>query len=131
MLIRCAELFPDFLPEDRVPEFLIYSPTDGFSIYEIDTALGPYNQASGLSPLTLWDITVGADEAAPYFRKFSVEWERPAEKQFLEQIYYFLRGVDPPGVSSAAGLEGMDLPAPEKVDPLTGEPAALETARGA
>ena len=102
LLIRGVELFPDFLPVDRVPEFLIHSPDQVFADDEILMFLAPHNQASGDPPLTLWDITVGRDEAKRYLQGSGVQqWKDEDDKQYLEQIYYFLQGVDPPG----AGLE--------------------------
>ena len=109
LLIRCAELFPGFLPEDRVPEFLVHNNDEGFAFVEIDGDLGPYNRTSGLPPLTLWDVTVGRDEAKAYLQEISMEWGKESDKQYLEQIYYFLRGVDPPDSASAAGLEEEEL----------------------
>lgn len=104
LLIRSADLFPNFLPQDRVPEFLMYSSAGRFVFLdsEIWKGLGPYNQISASHPLTLWDITVGADNAEPYYQRFSIKkWKIEEDRRYLEEIYYFLRGVDPP----AAGAE--------------------------
>lgn len=106
ILWRSAQQFPDLLPSDPPPGFLLFY-NQAFSDGEIEKGLIPYNQGLDKTQeevVSLWDLTVGNPSAEPYIEVYGKLKEKGPKGRYLKGRYQSIREFA--GLKEPEGEEG-------------------------